>query len=242
MVVPSSLTFLLVTKDYHTLSELTEALEEIGARFDFSSTAEAAREYVDRHRLDGVFVDLEVPGARDLILSIRKGMSNRHAPIFACARDRQEFTAPMVAGATVVLPLPLTAEGVISHVSLLRDSMVRERRRYFRHRAHFRAVLTTNGMEHSAIISNLSEGGMAADLVKPVDQLGLVDFVLDMPGGQRIAGKGFIAWANSDGMAGIMFHFLRGQGEETLQDWLRKQEAAPPKERASATAGPCSGD
>ena len=47
MVVPSSLTFLLVTKDYHTLSELTEALEEIGARFDFSSTAEAAREYID---------------------------------------------------------------------------------------------------------------------------------------------------------------------------------------------------
>jgi len=242
MIEAPALTFLLVTSDYHTLTEVTEALEEFGARFDFSTTAEAAREYVERHKIDGVFVDLEVPGARDLILSIRKGMSNRHAPIFACARDHHELAVPMVAGATVVLPLPLTAEGVISHVSLLRDSMVRERRRYFRHSARFPAVLTTNGTEHSAIISNLSEGGMAADLVKPLDQLGLVDFVVEMSGGRRMAGKGFVAWANGNGMAGIMFHFLRGQGEEVLQEWLREQEAAPAKGHASAIAGPSAGD
>jgi response regulator RpfG family c-di-GMP phosphodiesterase len=235
MASTASLEFLLVTSNYQTLNAVTDGLEQLGARFDFSTTAEAARDYLGRRKIDGVFVDLEVPGAQDLILAIRRGMANRHAAIFACLPKHHESAAVVVQGATEVLQQPLTVDGVVSRVSSSLDTMVRERRRYFRHAAHFSAALTVDGTEYRALITNLSEGGMAADLVKPLERLGLVDFAVQLPGGNALAGKGSVAWASESGRAEIMFHFFRGQGEKTLRAWLQEREPGTSQRSAAAS-------
>jgi hypothetical protein len=48
----------------------------------------------------------------------------------------------------------------------------------------------------------------------------VVEFRFVLPSGETICGKGLTAWGNDDGMIGIKFEFLRGDGASRLQEWL----------------------
>jgi hypothetical protein len=165
----TALDLLLVSNSHHTLAAVTGGLKEIDATLNFASSSEAARDHIARRRVDGIIVDLDLPGAQDLILSIRKGVSNRGAVVFAAG-----------------------------------------------------------GTEEQAMMTILSEGGMAAYCVKPLEHAGTIDFNFDLPTGDTITGKGSVAWANNEGMFGIKFQFLRGEGEEMLQRWLRALQPITP--------------
>lgn len=220
----AALEFLLVSNNYHTLTAVSGGLKQIGVSFDFTSTCDSGREYIRRRRVDGVIVDLRVRGAHGLINSIRQDISNRGAVVFACLPSGE--SSPVVAGATYLLPDPLTADSVANHVSAARSAMLRERRQYFRYPLSLPVHLTMNGVERRAMVSNLSEGGMAVYSARPVERLTTVEFAFELPSGHSIAGKGSIAWANSQSALGIKFVSLRGQGQEILHKWLRERPAS----------------
>jgi PilZ domain len=222
MAAKTGLQFLLVSNNYHTLTAVADGLQQIGAGFDFVPTIEAGRDYIERRHLDGIIVDLDVSGAQDLILFVRQGTSNRSAVVFACLPSGNQSPVAIVTGATVLLPRPVTSESIACNVLAARSSMVQQRRRFFRCPLSLPVRLTSNGAEQRAIMTNLSEGGMAVYVVKPVEHAGMIEFVFQLPSGDSIAGKGSIAWANHDGMLGIKFQFLRARGEEILQKWLRE--------------------
>jgi PilZ domain len=222
----AALEFLLVSNNYHTLTAVSGGLKQVGASFDFAPTCEAGREYIGRRRVDGVIVDLGVPGAHDLINSIRQGISNRGAVVFACLPKGENSPVAVVTGATYLLTDPLTPDSVAAHVSAARNAMLRERRRYFRYPLSLPVHLTSNGVVQRAMMSNLSEGGMAVYAPQPVEHPTMVEFAFELPSGHSIAGKGSIAWANSESALGIKFVFLRGQGEEILHKWLRERPAS----------------
>jgi hypothetical protein len=222
----AALEFLLVSNNYHTLTAVSGGLKQIGVSFDFTSTSEAGREYIRRRRVDGVIVDLRVRGGHDLINSIRQGISNRGAVVFACLPSGESSPVAVVTGATYLLPDPLTPDSVANRVSIARSAMLCERRRYFRYPLSLSVHLTMNGVERRAMVSNLSEGGMAVYSARPVERLTTVEFAFELPSGHSIAGKGSIAWANSQSALGIKFVSLRGQGEEILHKWLRERPAS----------------
>ncbi|MGC0771770.1 MAG: hypothetical protein WB543_02465 [Candidatus Acidiferrum sp.] len=105
----SELEFLLVSNDYATLTAVSGGVKKYEAKFGLVPTSEAAREYLERKKIDGVFVDLQVPGALELIEAIRKGPSNAKAAIFACVQTARETTGALNAGANFVLRAPLSA-------------------------------------------------------------------------------------------------------------------------------------
>jgi hypothetical protein len=224
----TALDLLLVSNSHHTLAAVTGGLKEIDATLNFASSSEAARDHIARRRVDGIIVDLDLPGAQDLILSIRKGVSNRGAVVFACLPSASQSPVALVTGATFLLQQPLSPECVASHVTAARNLMLQERCRYFRYAAHFPVALTAGGTEEQAMMTILSEGGMAAYCVKPLEHAGTIDFNFDLPTGDTITGKGSVAWANNEGMFGIKFQFLRGEGEEMLQRWLRALQPITP--------------
>ena len=224
MTATRVLEFLLISNQYQTLKAVTDGLQQIGASFDFARTTETGRDYVERRKVDGIIVDLDLPGAQDLILSIRQGISNRAAVVFACLPSGNDSPVALVTGATFLLPHPLTSESVASKVLAARNAMVRERRRFFRYQVKLPVYLTSNGAEQRALMTSLGEGGMGISTIKPVEHHGMVEFVFELPSKDSIAGKGSIAWVNNDGMLGIKFHFLRGQGEEILQKWLQERQ------------------
>lgn len=224
MSTVSDLEFLLVSSDYAILTAVSGGMKKYGAKFGLVPTAEAAREYLERKRIDGVFVDMQIAGALELIEAIRKGSSNGKAAIFACVHSPAQATATLNAGANFVLRTPLNVDGVALHITISKDVMMRERRRFFRHAVNLAITLKDVEGEQRGRIINLSEGGMAIRAVRPLKQWSMIPFAFELSLGVEISGKGQVAWTNSEGMAGILFQTLHGMGRGSFGSWLSGRE------------------
>jgi response regulator RpfG family c-di-GMP phosphodiesterase len=224
MSSPLELAFVLVSSDYATMNAVSGGLRKYGAKFILVPTAEAARDCLKRRKIDGVFVDLEVPGALGVMEGIRKGTSNNKAVIFACVTDAKEYTHALSVGANFLIKKPLREDSVALHITIAKELLERERRRYFRHAVNFPVLLKDGDVEQYARMTDLSEGGMAARLSKPLKHSSVIDFAFDLSFGASISGKGQVAWINSEGQAGILLQILHGKGREHLDAWLTAQE------------------
>ncbi|HEV2197939.1 MAG TPA: PilZ domain-containing protein [Candidatus Acidoferrum sp.] len=221
---PLALEFVLVSSDYATMQVVSKAVKKIGAKFVLVPTAHEARECLNRRKIDGVLVDMEVPGALGLIESTRKGTSNNKAVIFACLVNAKESTQILAVGANFLLRKPLSEEAVAMHITISKELLLREQRRYFRHPVNLPVTLKEGELEQQARITNLSGGGLAARTVKPLKHGAVLDFTFELSMGVRISARGQVAWVNSEGMAGIMLQTLRGKGAEQLESWLMARE------------------
>jgi hypothetical protein len=224
MEATPALEFLLISNNHLTLAAVADGLEQVGIRLNFATTSDAGRDYIGRRKLDGIIVDLDVPGAGDLILSIRQGGSNRGTRVFACLPRGNGSPVTVVPGANVILPQPISPESVVSLVSACRTAILMERRRFFRYRVDVPVHLTVNGQEQRGMMTTLSEGGMAVYTAEPIGREGLVGFTFELPSGGPVSGKGSVAWANNEGMVGVKFIFLRDPSEQVLQNWCRHQQ------------------
>jgi DNA-binding response OmpR family regulator len=219
-----TLEFVVVSGDYTTATAISRGLKNCGAKFSLSPSAEAARECLGRRKFDGVFVDVEVPGALGLISAIRKGTSNSKAVIFACVQSSKESILPLGAGANFLLLKPLTAESVSLHITIAKTLLERERRRYFRHSVTLPVRLKDAEGEQNARMTNLSEGGMAVRTTKALTHSSMIEFDFQVSFGAAVSGRGEVAWTNKEGMAGIIIHTLQGKGREHLEAWLQSRE------------------
>lgn len=232
---PLELEFVLVSNDYVLATAISGGVKKYGAKFSLVPSAETARENFARRKVDGIFVDVVVPGSLGLMEAVRKGTANAKSVIFACIQGMKESTAALSAGANFVLRKPLTAEGVAMHITIAKEPLLREHRRYFRHAVHLPVVLKEGDIEHHARMTNLSEAGIAVRTTKPLKHSSVVDFAFELPLGGSIRGKGQVAWTNTEGMAGIVLQPFHGKGREQLETWLTTQEQLSSKEGPSKT-------
>ena len=224
MSSPLELEFVLVSDDYALMHAVSGGVKKYGGKFILVPTAEAAHDCLKRRKIDGVFVDMEVPGALGVMEGIRKGTTNNKAVIFACVTDAKENTLSLSAGANFLLRKPLNEGSVALHITIAKELLDRERRRYFRHAVSIPAVLKDGEVVQHARITNLSEGGMAVRTAKPLKHSSVVDFSFDLALGASVSGKGQVAWINSEGQAGIVLQIFNGTGREYLEAWLAAQE------------------
>jgi ActR/RegA family two-component response regulator len=229
MTSPLELEFVLLSNDYATMNAVSGGLKKYGAKFNLVPTVKAARDCLARRKVDGVFVDMAVGGALELIEAIRAGTSNRKGVIFGCILSTKESTAALNAGANFLLRKPLSVDSVALHLTIAKDLLVRERRRYFRHAVNLAVVLRGRDGEQLARMTNLSEEGMALRATKPLKYSSAVDFAFELAFGLNVTGKGQVAWTNTEGMAGIMMETIHGKGREFLEAWLTTQEKLGPK-------------
>jgi hypothetical protein len=234
MPAPFELEFVLLSNDYATMNAVSGGVKKYGAKFNLVPTPKAARDCLSRRKVDGVFVDMAVGGALELIESIRTGSSNSKGVIFACILSTKESTATLSAGANFLLRKPLSVDSVALHLSIAKDLLVRERRRYFRHAVHLTVDLKTADGEQRARLTNLSEEGIALRVTKPVKHNSIIEFAFELSSGLIVRGKGQVAWTNTEGMAGILLQTVHGKGREYLESWLTAQEQLRPKAGAPA--------
>jgi hypothetical protein len=218
------LEFVLLSNDYATMNAVAGGVKKYGAKFNMVPTPKAARECLSRRKVDGVFVDMAVGGALELIEAIRAGTSNRKGVIFGCILSTKESTATLNAGANFLLRKPLSPDGVALHLMIANDLLMRERRRYFRHAVNFPVVLRDADGEQHARLTNLSEEGIALRIAKPLKHSSVVDFAFELSFGVHITGKGQVTWTNTEGMAGILLQTFHGKSREFLEAWLTTQE------------------
>lgn len=232
MSIRLELEFVLVSGDYATMNAVSGGVKKYGAKFILVPTAEAGRDCLNRRPIDGVFVDLEVSGALGLMEAIRKGSSNSKATIFACVTDAKEYTHALSAGANFLLRKPLNEDSVALHITIAKELLERERRRYFRHAVNLPVILKDGAVEQHGRMTNLSEGGLAVRTAKTLRHSAVVDFAFDLSLGTNISGRGQVAWINSEGLAGIVLQIFHGKGKEHLEAWLTAQEQLAVKKEA----------
>ena len=223
------LEFVLLSNEYATMNAVSGGVKKYGAKFTLVPTPEAARDCLSRRKVDGIFVDVAVGGALELIESIRRGTSNCRGVIFACILSTKECTATLNAGANFLLRKPLSVDSVALHLAIAKDLLVLERRRYFRHAVNLPVVLKDGNGEQRSRLTNLSEQGMALRVTKPLKHSSVVEFAFELSFGVSIGGKGLVAWTNTGGMAGILVQAFHGKGREFLETWITTQEQLGPK-------------
>jgi len=230
MPPPLPLEFALVSSDYAAVTAISRGVKKYGAKSSLSPGGDSARDSLRRRKVDGVFVDMEAPGALQLIMDIRKGTSNSKSVIFACVRSSKESTVTLSAGANFLLIKPLTADGVALHLTIAKEMMEREHRLYFRHPVNLPVLLKDADGDQRARMANLSEGGIAVRATRALKHSSMIDFEFELPFGATVSGRGQVAWTNQEGMSGILVHSFHGKGREQLEAWLnsRDQLSSPP--------------
>ncbi len=224
MSKPLELEFVLVSSDYATMNAVSGGVKKYGGKFILVPTADAARDCLNRRKIDGVFVDLEVPGALGVIEGIRKGTSNAKAVIFGCVTGSKEYTETLTAGANFLLRKPLNEDSIALHITITKELLERERQRYFRHAVNLPVILNDGEVEQHARMTNLSKGGMAVRTANALRHSSVIEFAFDLPLGTSVSGKGQVAWVNTEGIAGIFLQTFHGKGRESLESWLTVQE------------------
>jgi hypothetical protein len=110
------------------------------------------------------------------------------------------------------------------HITIAKELLVREQRRYFRHPVNLAVTMNDGVAEQQGRMTNLSGGGMAVRTAKSLKHSAAVDFAFELSLGVCVSGKGQVAWVNAEGMAGIILQTLRGKGKEQLDAWLAVRE------------------
>ena len=215
--------FLVVSSDQRLSTTLTTAVHEFGGIARYAADTMAAMAYLSRRKLDGIFVDLRADGALSFLGTIRRGSSNRFSVVFACAGEHEDTNRLLNSGANFVLQTPLNREEVASVLDGALPLMDAERLRYTRHQLALPVVLKTNGREQKGMTSNISRGGMAVLGLQAFEPGSPVQFILELPVGEPLQGRGEVAWSNTDGAMGIRFYLMGEEVKKTLWNWMEQR-------------------
>lgn len=218
------LQFLVVSNDYNTLRTFTAAAEELGGQMDSTPSLTTANRFVQRYRLDGIVIDMQMQGALDFIETVREGNSNRSSVIFACAGVPLEENSAIRAGANFVFQKPFSVQKILTLLSATAPALEEEHRSYFRHQLVIPVSIDYDGVQHRALTANISENGMAIRSFRLFQAGAPIGFCFQLPSGPIVKGVGEIVWTDAAGSAGIKFSSISGCAQNNFTKWLDRNE------------------
>jgi FixJ family two-component response regulator len=216
--------FLVVCNDAAIFESVAAAVRQLNGRLNCAPKTSSAGDYIARRRVDGIVIDMRLPGALQLIHRARNSSSNRSSVIFACMGAGPEMQMALRAGANFVLHRPLASEKIGHAFSVAAEMMVAAQRRYFRYPLMVPVELTMGDRRVESTMANLSEGGMAIWSLYFHTPGSLIEFAFEIPYGGIIRGAGEVAWTNAEGLAGIKFRILPDQAYTYLSEWIARRD------------------
>lgn len=221
----SSLEFLAVCNDPAAFTVMAAAIHEVDGRLNCAPTCAAAADYLARRKIDGIVVDMSVPGALEFLRRVRSGNANKFSVVFACLDPAKEASPVLGAGANFILRKPLDRARMMQAFAAAVPLMAAEKRRFFRYSLMLPVALTVGKESDHSTMSNLSEGGMAVWSVREYAPGTAVGFSFTLPFGGLIRGEGRVAWTNPEGAMGIKFQILPDSAYSHLYGWLNRRDA-----------------
>jgi len=214
--------FLVVGSDIGAYKTITRSLAKINPVVDYTSGIATAKAFIERRKIDGIFLDMELEGALELVQNVRQGGSNRFTVIFACVRAAEDAAHLLGGGVNYVMYKPILATAVLDALDSASTKIAAERKRYLRYQLTVPVRIRSHEQEQKAITANVSRGGMAVRCQHVYEPGSSIQFTFDVPGAV-IDGRGEVAWANTEGFMGIKFFLLGEQNKNALSTWLDKQ-------------------
>jgi DNA-binding NarL/FixJ family response regulator len=219
--------FLVICSDHSLFKTVSAAIRLVNGRMNCAGRISPARNYITRRKVDGIVIDMGLPGALDLITQLRRGSSNRSTVVFACMGSTPENQFAIRAGANFVLHRPLLPEKVAHIFTVAAGMMVSEKRRYFRYPLMVPVEMTMKERQVESTMSNLSEGGMAIWSLYYHAPGTPVQFAFEVPFGGIVRGRGEVAWTNADGLAGIRFNIMNDYAYTQFSTWITRRNGTP---------------
>src|ERR1700688_1041615 len=161
------LKLLIVEDSLASLELMAEVFTSLKALVRPVSDSEKAVGMVDQEKVDGIFLDLELPKLNgfDLARLIRKSSWNKSPPILIVAgRDeRHTMQEAFAIGATFFLQKPVDRQKLSALLRTAIGGMLENRRRNTRVPLQTEVICTVGSRTTRGIAWNLSEGGMQVE-------------------------------------------------------------------------------
>ncbi len=219
---------LLLTRDPCLLETIRSKLGAVGIELHFRKDARGAVETCARRHLDGFIIDCDdTPGGTEALTKIRNSPSNKFSMIFAVVNGPITVHPALDLGANFVLKKPVEEARLQSFLEIALSKMEREHRRYLRFQVNLPVELRFHtGGTVTGKMTNVSEGGLAVSVMKPVSREAAVTVEFQLPSVQphRFKAKADVAWADAFAM-GLRLLYIEPECRSSFAAWLNSLES-----------------
>jgi DNA-binding response OmpR family regulator len=224
---------LLVLRDDSAADLLRHVLADFQVESEHCpDTSVATQKLQDKH-FDAIVVDLDEDStlAADIMQKLRQSAASKNAVTISLLNDSSNVRRAFGIGANFVLYKPLASESASASLRAAVALLKRERRRSFRVPVQLPVTLSWQDVpEVEGIMLDLSEDGMDVLSAQPLQRMQLIDVHFSLPDLSQVTARGEVAWANTNGQAGVEFISFPDGQKGVVQDWLltNAPEAPPP--------------
>jgi CheY-like chemotaxis protein len=214
---------LVLASDAEIVNVFSRSLSDIGLRMEAHADAESAVLALSRKKFDVVIVDCGSGiKSAEILKTVRWLPSNNKAVVVAVAGEGTGMREAFASGADFVLSKPVQQEQATRTLWAGYGSMLRERRRYFRHRLDVPVELQLESGEKTAARTlNVSESGLAISANLSMRAGQKIRFSFTLPDTNLlISGSAQIVWTDARGQAGIHFDEVKAEALQELKNWL----------------------
>src|SRR5581483_5595053 len=231
------LTCLVVCAEPQAVQVLDRILRDLGIRMEHCPEISRAKQLLSDRRFDAVMVDCkEERVAQELILELRATARNRTALVIAMVDSQNNIRDIFAKGANFVLYKPIVPERAATSLRTARGLMRQERRRKQRIPVGGPAVVAYSNIEDTqAILTDVSEEGLAIQSERPVPPQCKVYFQFSLPGQvSTVRLSGEVMWQDAAGRVGLRFADVPQASRRALAEWLRANVSRVPEPKAMA--------
>jgi CheY-like chemotaxis protein len=218
---------LLLTSDAELLATMRTSFNAANVDLELRTDAASAVELSARRHLDSFVIDYDdVPGARNVLASIRSGRSNKLSVVFVVVNATTTANVAFKDGADFVLTKPVLDGRLHGFLDMAVVRMEREHRKYFRHKANvpIQVICQTTGSLAGKII-NVSEGGLALAHFGPAAVEGVVTVRFGLPSTepQLFQARAEVVWKDAYAL-GLRFVSIEAGCRSNFVAWLDSLE------------------
>ena len=219
---------LIVTCDPTLLGHVQASLGTHAVSLHLRQDSASAIEFVSRRHLDGLVIDCDdVPGGTSALAQLRNSPANKQTFMLAVVNRWTSSEDALNLGADFALSKPIQQTRLRTVLDIATSRMEREHRRYFRYDVDLPVRFQNPlGQSFAARMKNVSEGGLAIQLIDPVRLKGVVMVEFELPSvePQVCHAKADVVWSDSFAM-GLRFLHIEKQSHVALQTWLSSLES-----------------
>lgn len=175
-----------------------------------------------KRKFDAVIVECNQDGTGlEVLQELRSDSPNQNTITVGIVDDYEQMKAAFATGANFVLSKPISSEDAGRILRFTRSMISRMVRRFLRVAVHHLAHVNVEGMPDPAFILDLSEGGMAMQLLAPIAPGQALSLSFVLPGTYtEINGWATVVWADPTGRTGVEFRDLSAQDRVALKQWV----------------------
>ena len=214
---------LILSQDAELVSVIRPTLESLSIDVEICPEVRAGNERLISDKFDAVIVDCDdLEGGLTFLKELRNTRSNKTSVAFAVLNGKKTTTQEAFGmGANFVLQKPITTLNASRCFHAALNSMLKERRRYFRQPVNMPVAVVVEGKTVKATSTNISEGGMALLMPQALPKGATPSLKFCLPHTDtRIDVEAEVAWADSKGLAGLRFHQVPREIQQQIERWL----------------------